>query len=108
MTAQRAAHPETLLAATRYSTTAQLGFALGTADVVKLSPEHSQWDYWQEGRDFTGTSALILADEPDGSPTIEFLRTHFETLDVVDSFTVDHLGKPLYDWRIFLGTGWTP
>ena len=108
MTAQREAHPEALLAATRYSTTAQLGFALGTTDVVKLSPEHSQWDYWQEGRDFTGTSALILADEPDGSPTIEFLRSHFETLEMVDSFTADHLGKPLYDWRIFLGTGWKP
>lgn len=108
MQAQIAGHPEALVAGTRFTTTSQLGFALGTADVVKLSPEHSQWDYWQEGRDFTGQSALILVDEPDGSPVLAFLEAHFETLEVADSFTIEQLGRPIYAWRILLGRDWTP
>ncbi len=108
MRKQAADRPDVLMAATLYSTTAQLGFALGTTDVVKLSPEHSQWDYWQEGRDFTGRSALILANEPDNSRTIKFLRAHFDTLEVVDSFKIRRIGKPIYTWRIFLGENWKP
>ena len=106
--AAQAQHPDALLAATRYSTTSQLGFALGTTEVVKLSPEHSQWDFWQESRDFSGQSALILADESDRSGVVKFLRARFETLEAIDSITIERFGKPIYRWRILLGTNWRP
>lgn len=108
MRAQAVAHPEALLAATRYSTTSQLGFALHTTDVVKVSPEHSQWDYWQAERDFSGNTILILADEPDRDATIAYLREHFAKLDIVDNFDIEQFGRPIYRWRILLGTDWLP
>ena len=106
MQEEQATHPGALVGATRYSTTAQLGFALRTVDVVKLSPEHSQWDYWQAGRDLGGASALILVDEPDESATLHFLRAHFTALETIDSFPVERLGQAIYSWRIMYGTGW--
>lgn len=108
MRAQAAEHPDALLAATRYSTTAQLGAALGTTDVVQLSPDFSNWDIWQKDRDFTGHSALILVDEEDGHHRYEYLEAHFETLTELDRFDIVRLGQPIYPWRIMLGEGWKP
>ncbi len=84
--------PADLIAATRYSTTAQLGFALGTPDTVKLSPEHSQYDYWQDEADYAGKSALILTDEQDGDGTFTWLRQHFASLTQIDSIDTMMLG----------------
>ena len=106
--AAEAIKPVDLVAATRYSTTSQLGFALGTTAAVKLSPEHSQYDYWQNEADFAGKSALILTDEPDDSAVIAFLRAHFTTLDQVDSFGISRFGIGLYSWRIWRGDGYIP
>jgi len=97
--------PADLIAATRYSTTAQLGFALGTADTVKLSQEHSQYSYWQNEADYVGKSALILTDEQDGDVTFTWLRAHFASLTQVDSFDTEILGRKIYTWRIFRGEG---
>jgi hypothetical protein len=106
--AAAAANPVDLYAATRYSTTAQLAFALGTANAVKLSAEHSQYDYWQVDADLAGKSALILTDEPDGAPQIEWLKAHFATLTEVDAFSISRFGTPIYNWRIFRGEGLQP
>jgi hypothetical protein len=106
--ASRSAAPTDLIAATRYSTTSQLGFALGTTAVVKLSPEHSQYDYWQDEPALTGKSALVLVDEPDGSPVIAYLTAHFASLKQVDAFPIIRGGRTIYDWRILRGEGFIP
>lgn len=113
MRAAMAKSPADLIAATRYSTTSQLGFVLGTTNVVKLSNEHSQYDYWQgDGTQYAGKSALILGDEPDGGadagPRYEWLKAHFKTFATIDEFTVMRWGKPIYIWRIFRGEGFIP
>lgn len=100
--------PTDLVAATRYSTTSQLGFALGTTAAVKLSREHSQYDYWQEGMTFAGKSATILVDEADNSAVIRYLRKHFEKLDEVDRFSIRRMGRVIYRWRILRGENWIP
>jgi 4-amino-4-deoxy-L-arabinose transferase-like glycosyltransferase len=96
--------PTDIVGATRYSTTSQLGFALGITDAVKLSPEHSQYDYWQAGMPLAGKSALILVDEGDGSPQLAWLRTHFATLEQIDAFAVTRYDRQIYSWRLFRGT----
>ena len=113
MRAAIAKQPADLIAATRYSTTSQLGFALGTADAVKLSPEHSQYDFWQgDGHQFAGKSALILSDEPDGDaiagPRLDWLKAHFTTLTKVDEFDTVRMGHIIYTWRILRGEGYIP
>lgn len=107
----RAAHmvtPADFVASTRYSTTSQLGFILGTADAVKLSDEHSQYDYWQNLDTYAGKSAIVLVDDPDGSPALAYLKQHFSTLTQVDAFTVTRFGRYLYGWRIFRGVSFIP
>ena len=106
--AAAAASPADLIAATRYSTTSQLGFALETSAVVKLSPEHSQYDYWQAEGALAGKSALILVDEPDTSPVIAYLTAHFATLSQVDAFPIIRGGQTIYDWRILRAEGFVP
>ena len=108
MRAVEAKAPADLVAATRYSTTSQLGFALGTTEAVKISPEHSQYDYWQDDTSYAGKSALILVDEADKSPVLLYLKAHFANLKQVDAFNIDRFGKTLYRWRIFRGEGYTP
>jgi len=113
MRAAMARTPADLVGATRYSTTSQLGFVLGTTEVVKLSPEHSQYDYWQgDGRQYAGKSALILGDEPDGDADaglrLAWLQQHFASLSTIDEFTVERGGKQIYIWRIFRGEGYIP
>jgi hypothetical protein len=103
-----AGNPTDMIGATRYSTTSQLGFALGIADAVKLSPEHSQYDYWQASLPLAGKSAMILVDEPDGSPEFAWLKAHFTGLAQVDSFDITRSGKKLYSWRLFRGDEFTP
>jgi 4-amino-4-deoxy-L-arabinose transferase-like glycosyltransferase len=102
------AHAPDLFAGTRYSTTSQLGFALHITDAAKLSPEHSEYDFWQAHLPLTGKSALVLTDEPDGSAQIEWLKGHFTTLQQVDAFSITRYGVPLYSWRIFYGERLTP
>ena len=106
--AAEATAPTDLVAATRYSTTSQLGFALGIGNAAKLSPEHSQYDYWQADAPLAGKSAMILVDENDDSPVMAFLREHFATLSEVDKFTVTRFGRDLYKWRLFRGEEWRP
>jgi hypothetical protein len=104
--AAEAANPTDIVAATRYSTTSQLGFALGIRDAVKLSPEHSQYDFWQAELPLAGKSALVLVDEADGSPVLNWLHDHFATLEEVDAFAVTRYGRTIYDWRLFRGDGY--
>jgi hypothetical protein len=112
MRAAIARQPADLIAGTRYSTTSQLGFVLGTPDVVKLSPEHSQYDFWQgDGSQYAGKSALILGDEPDGvdgAERLAWLQQHFQSLTTIDEWQTVRLGHPLYTWRIFRGEGYIP
>ena len=103
-----AGNPTDMVGATRYSTTSQLGFALGISDAVKLSAEHSQYDYWQDGLPMAGKSAIILTDEGDGSGVINWLGGHFTNLTQVDSFDIVRFGKPIYHWRLFRGESFQP
>ena len=106
--AAEAKAPTDLVAATRYSTTSQLGFALGISNAAKLSPEHSQYDYWQADAPLAGKSALILIDEKDNSPVLTFLTEHFGSFTEVDRFTITRFGRDLYKWRLFRGEDWRP
>ena len=101
-------NPTDMVGGTRYSTTSQLGFALGITDAVKLSAEHSQYDYWQAGLPLAGKSAIILADEADNSAVVQWLHAHFTTLTQIDSFDIVRFGKPIYNWRLFRGESFTP
>ena len=106
--AAEAANPTDMIGSTRLATTSQLGFALHTADVVKLSIDHSQYDYWQHPENWAGKSALVLVDQGASPAELSWLQQHFATLDVVDQFEISALGHPIYRWRIFRAGGFKP
>jgi hypothetical protein len=102
--AAEAQQPTDLIASTRYSIASQLGFALGTTDVVKLSAEHSQYDFWQDERAFVGKSALILTDGGDIASAIDgWAKARFDKLTQIDDFSIVRFGRPIYHWVLFRG-----
>jgi hypothetical protein len=106
--AAEAQSPTDLIGATRYSTTSQLGFVLGITNAVKLAPEHSQYDYWQDETKFAGKSALLLIDNRSVPMLDEYLKQHFAALTKVDEFTIVRLGHPIYRWELWRGEGFRP
>jgi hypothetical protein len=109
MRAAHAAHPDDLIAATRYSTTSQIGFALGTPDAVPIAVEPLlEYGYWFDPKTIAGQSALILTDEPDSSPVIRNIKAHFAAVTMVDAFDIARFGRTIYSWRIFRGETYTP
>lgn len=106
--AAEAANPTDMIGSTRLATTSQLGFALHTTDVVKLSIDHSQYDYWQHPESWAGRSALVLVDQGASAAELSWLQTHFTALTVVDHFPIVQLGHQIYQWRIFRGDGFKP
>lgn len=104
MRAAEAVQPADLVAATRFSTTSQLGFALATANVVPIAVEPTlEWQFWVDPKALVGKSALILTDESDASSVIANLHARFDNVAVVDDFKIVRFGKSIYRWRIFRG-----
>jgi 4-amino-4-deoxy-L-arabinose transferase-like glycosyltransferase len=106
--AAEAVSPTDTIGSTRFSTTSQVGFALGIADPVRYLPDLSQYSIWQEGLPLAGKSALILVDDHDGDKLAAELSAHFATLAEFDRFNITRFGKPTYAWRIYRGDGYRP
>lgn len=106
--AQLAQHPGARLAGTRYSNATQVGFALQRPDVVALSFERDQFDYWfypeaQMDKDF-----IILADDNDSAPEASYLAENFETVTELETIPVVRFGVTVFNFRILLGKGFRP
>ena len=109
MRAAQQAHPADLVAGTRYSTASQIGFALGTTAAVPITREPElEYQYWIDRAALAGKSALILTDEDDGSPVLQYLAQSFSNLTMVDDFTITRFGREVYHWRIFHGDDYKP
>jgi hypothetical protein len=103
------ADPADLIGATRYSTTSQLGFALGLKNPVRFIPdEQSDYLYWTDPQKLAGKSGLILVDDHDGDEQEKQLRPLFATLTEVDRFPIIRFGRTIYAWRIYRGDGFKP
>jgi hypothetical protein len=109
MRAAQQAHPADLVAGTRYSTASQIGFSLGTTAAVPITSQPElEYQYWIDRAALAGKSALILTDEDDGSPVLQYLSQSFSNLTMVDDFTITRFGREVYHWRIFHGDDYKP
>lgn len=104
--ARLAEHPGARLAGTRYSIATQLGFALRRPDVVALSVERDQFDYWfykeaEMGRDF-----IILADDNDTPEETAYLAERFERVTELETIPVERFGVVVFNFRILLAEGY--
>jgi MFS family permease len=106
--ARLAEHPDALLAGTRYSNATQLGFAMHRPDVVALSFERDQFDYWFSPEAVMEKDFIILADDNDGAAEAAYLAERFETVTELETIPIVRFGVTVFNFRILLAEGLRP
>lgn len=100
--AARATHNADFVGATRYSTAAQLGFAIRDADVVALSTRPDQFDLWFDPAAHTGQTAIFVAD---AFNPIDHAATYFETVTPLTTVSVESFGHVVFTPTLYLMEG---
>lgn len=100
VTAEHDKYPQAFLAATRYTTAAQLGFALHDANVTDISDRHTEFDYWFDPGAHRGQDGLVLA-----APFIppDYARTQFHSLALLRTIDVVRFGVTVGTYQLYLG-----
>lgn len=103
--ALKAEHSVGFVAAARYTTAAQLGFAMHDAEVTALADRHDQYDFWFDPTAHAGQDAIIVSD-----PQIKVgqIEPYFDSLKAIDTVAFERFGRVIYRARIYLGTGFHP
>lgn len=102
VTQLRKLHPVSFIAASRYTTAAQLGYALQDPEVVGLANRHDQYDYWFDPQAHEGESALVVSDPQLG---LKYFTAHFDKLTKLETVPYVRFGSTLYKPSIYLAEG---
>lgn len=89
----------------RFKTVAQLNYHGQWREVYELSPQPSQFDYWQNLDSLAGQSGIILHDE---QANIDRLTGRFETLKLVEEISIQRYGYEIYRYQLYFGTNYQP
>ncbi|MHB1103606.1 MAG: ArnT family glycosyltransferase [Devosia sp.] len=103
--AVRKEHPDAFVATSFYTTAAQLGFVIGDADVVALSPRHDQFDFWFDPGAHRGRDAIIVADP---YFPIDNAAGLFESITPLKEMQILSYGRVIYSPTIYLAKGFRP
>ena len=103
--ALKAEYPDAFVATTTYGTAAQLGFALGDADVLAISPRHDQYDYWFEPAGHAGQDALLVTDP---YYTVGEASAHFASVTLLEQVDIVRAGTVIFQPQIYLARGYVP
>jgi 4-amino-4-deoxy-L-arabinose transferase-like glycosyltransferase len=90
------------VAAARYTTAAQLGYAMHDPEVTALADRHDQYDFWFDPKAHIGQDAIVVSDPQLGTTEIE---PYFDSLERIDSVPYERFGLVLYRPRIYLARG---
>jgi 4-amino-4-deoxy-L-arabinose transferase-like glycosyltransferase len=101
----RAQHDIGFVAVSRYTTAAQLGFALRDPDVTTLAERHDQYDYWFDPKLHAGQTALLVADPHYG---VGYMASFFDGVTPLETVPISRYGRTIYEPTIYLGTGFHP
>lgn len=99
--ALRQQHKVGFVAATRYTTAAQLGFAMHDPDVTAIADRPDQYDFWFDAAAHAGEDALVVTDSRLG---LREVKGHFDTLTLLETVPYTALGRTVYAPQIYLGT----
>lgn len=102
----QADHPVGFIAAPDYTTASLLGFALEDRDVVSLSPNRDEFDYWFDPKAHAGQDAILFDD--DWRPMSGAITSQFKTVTPIATLPVVVFGRQIDTHRIYLATGFTP
>jgi hypothetical protein len=101
--AAHAQNPTSFLGATRYTTAAQLAFALRDPNVTDISDRHTEFNFWFDAVAHTGQSALVLAT-PDFP--ITFARTQFKSMALLQNISISRFGTELGTYQLYKADGY--
>ncbi len=93
-------HSVGLIATTRYSTAAQLGFALHDPEVTAIDDRHDQYDYWFDPAAHRGQDALIVSDSSLGLGSV---KAHFDQIMEIETVPYSLYGVTIYTPTIYFG-----
>ncbi|MBI4920315.1 MAG: glycosyltransferase family 39 protein [Devosia nanyangense] len=93
-------HDVGFIAATRYTTAAQLGYALRDAEVTAIADRHDQYDFWFDPAAHEGENALIVSDPQLGLRGVE---GRFDELTKLETLPFERFGIVIYRPSIYLG-----
>ena len=88
------------VAATRYTTAAQLAFAMHDPEVTAIADRHDQYDYWFDPAAHEGKDAIVVSDQRLGLKEIE---GHFDELTKLQTVPYKQFGLTIYSPTIYLG-----
>ncbi|MCF4098233.1 ArnT family glycosyltransferase [Maritalea mediterranea] len=89
----------------RFKTVAQLNYHAKRQDIFELSPQKSQFDFWQNLDALDGQNGLVLHDE---QAKIDHLTGQFEQIQLVDEIDIERFGFPIYRYQLYFGTNSQP
>jgi 4-amino-4-deoxy-L-arabinose transferase-like glycosyltransferase len=100
--ALRSEHDTGFIAAARYTTAAQLGFAMHDPEVTAIADRRDQYDFWFEPEAHIGEDAIVVSD-----PQIKLgqIAPYFEDMKLLETIRFERFGKVIYRARIYLATG---
>lgn len=98
-------YPDAFVAASRYTTAAQLGFAIGDPDVVAISPRTDQFDFWFSADEHRGHDAIIVADP---YYPIDYAASQFTSVTPLKEVRISSFGREIYRPTIYLARGFNP
>jgi hypothetical protein len=100
--ALKAEHSASFVAAARYTTAAQLGYAMRDPEVTALAERHDQYDFWFDPAAHVGETAIVVSDPQLG---VRQLEGYFDTLELIESVPFERFGRTIYEPRIYVGRG---
>jgi hypothetical protein len=83
-----------------------LGFALKDRDVVSLSPNRDEYDYWFDAQAHAGQDAILFDDN--WRPLPGAITAQFQSVTPIATLPVVVAGRQIDIHRIYLATGFTP
>lgn len=102
VTALEQEHEVGFIAAARYTTAAQLGFAKHDANVIALADRHDQYDFWFDPEAHVGEDALVVSDS---RLKIGQIEPYFDRLELLETVPSTRFGTVIYQARIYLASG---
>jgi 4-amino-4-deoxy-L-arabinose transferase-like glycosyltransferase len=93
-------YPVGFVATSRYTTAAQLGFAMHDPDVTVLADRPDEYDYWFDAKAHDGEDALIVTDRQLGLGEI---GKRFDSVTPLETVPYSAFGRTIYAPSIYLG-----
>lgn len=90
----------TFVVETRYTTAAQLGFAMHDPEVTAISSRHDQYDYWFDPAAHEGQDAIVVSDPQLGLGDV---APYFDSITPLETVPYVALGRTVYAPTIYLG-----